>query len=59
MVITLEGGYNLSWIGKCFLSQVGALVGTPQRFDDSVRGKGNARPIVKEMKDALSGFWDL
>jgi acetoin utilization deacetylase AcuC-like enzyme len=57
IVITLEGGYNLSWIGKCFLSQLGVLTGQPQSFEDSAVGTGNVEPLVKEMKKALSSYW--
>jgi len=57
VVVTLEGGYNLSWIGRCFLSQLGVLVSQPQHFEDAAVGSGDIRPMVKEMKKVLSAYW--
>ena len=57
VVCTLEGGYNLSWIGRCFLSQLGVLVGRPQSFEDDAVGTGDVHPMITEMKKALSTYW--
>lgn len=57
IVCTLEGGYNLSWLGKCFLSQIGVLTGHPQQFGDSAIGTGNIEKMIKEMKGVLSPYW--
>ncbi|HVQ00038.1 MAG TPA: histone deacetylase [Candidatus Thermoplasmatota archaeon] len=59
MVVTLEGGYNLQWLGKCFLSQLGQLVGTPQPFEDAVQGAGDVSSLVKKMKQELKEYWDV
>ena len=34
IVCTLEGGYNLEWIGKCFTSQISQLLLNPIRIED-------------------------
>ena len=57
VVCTLEGGYNLSWIGKCFLSQLGMLVGRPQPVEDQAVGTGNVHPLIVDIKKALSSYW--
>jgi acetoin utilization deacetylase AcuC-like enzyme len=59
VVCTLEGGYNLSWIGRCFLSQIGELVGRPQSFTDEGIGSGDVRPLIAELKKALGPYWRL
>jgi len=59
LVCTLEGGYNLSWIGRCFLSQLGMLVGSPQVFEDEAVGSGSAQNLVRELKTVLSPYWRL
>ncbi len=57
LVCTLEGGYNLAWIGRCFLSQLGVLTGRPQVFEDEAVGTGNVKPLIRDIKNALSPYW--
>lgn len=59
IVITLEGGYNFQWIGKCFMSQLGQLMNQPFHFDDPVEGTGDITSIIKNMKKELGAYWDL
>jgi acetoin utilization deacetylase AcuC-like enzyme len=59
IVCTLEGGYNLQWIGKCCLSQVGQLMSHPLQFDDSVQGDSDVTPVRKKMKKELKEYWEL
>jgi len=59
IVCTLEGGYNLQWIGKCCISQVGQLMSHPLRFDDSVHGDGEVTTVLKKMKKELKEYWEL
>lgn len=59
MVITLEGGYNFQWLGKCFLSQLGQLASHPLRFEDKIKGNDDATAVVKAMKIELRDYWDL
>jgi acetoin utilization deacetylase AcuC-like enzyme len=59
IVITLEGGYNLQWIGKCFMSQLGQLMSHPLHFDDPVTESGDITSVIKNMKKELGAYWDL
>jgi len=59
IVCTLEGGYNLQWLGKCFLSQLGELVGEPQAFPDPVHGSGDVAELLKKMRQELNDYWAL
>jgi acetoin utilization deacetylase AcuC-like enzyme len=59
LVITLEGGYNLQWLGKCFLSQLGELVGDRQTFEDPARGSGDVTSLLKKMRQELENYWTL
>ena len=59
IVITLEGGYNFHWIGKCLLSQIGQLMSQPLLFDDPIKGIDDATSVIKKMKKELSDYWNL
>jgi len=59
IVCTLEGGYNLQWLGKCFLSQLGEMMSQPLSFDDPVQETGEVTSVINKMKKALENYWDL
>lgn len=59
IVLTIEGGYNLDVIGKCFLSQIGMLTGKPQNFDDTVPTSIEKPEIIKKIKKQLKAYWDI
>ncbi len=59
MVCTLEGGYNLNWIGKCLLSQLGQMVSQPVTFDDSVKEDMDVGPVVDKIKYELDKYWKI
>lgn len=59
IVITLEGGYNFQWIGKCFMSQLGQLMSHPFHYDDPVKGNDDITPVIKNMKKELGDYWKL
>lgn len=59
IVCTLEGGYNFKWIGKCFLSQLGQMVGHPLLFDDPVKGNDDVTALIKKMKKGFGEYWNL
>ncbi len=59
IVCTLEGGYNLSWIDKCFLAQLGQLSGNPQTVEDAAEEKQSLHSIIGELKELFGGFWKL
>ena len=59
IVITLEGGYNLQWIGNCFMSQLGQLMSHPFQYDDPVKGNDDITSVIKNMKKELGEYWEL
>jgi len=59
IVCTLEGGYNLQWIGKCFLSQLGPMMSHPFRFDDNIKANDDVSIIINTLRKELGTYWDL
>jgi acetoin utilization deacetylase AcuC-like enzyme len=59
IVCTLEGGYNLQWIGKCFLSQLGQMMSHPLQFDDPITGDNDVTALTKKIKKELGEYWGL
>jgi len=60
IVCTLEGGYNLEWIGKCLLSQLGQMTSHTITFDDSVDDYTNtAESVINEIKREISKYWKV
>ncbi|DAC72293.1 MAG TPA: histone deacetylase [Thermoplasmata archaeon] len=59
IVCTLEGGYNLQWIGKCFMSQIGQMMSHPFKYDDPIQGNDDVTEIIEKMKKELGPYWDL
>lgn len=59
IVCTLEGGYNLQWIGKCFLSQLGQMMSHPLQFDDNIKGNDDVASVIASMKKELGDYWEL
>jgi len=60
IVCTLEGGYNLDWIGKCLVSQLGQMTSQAVNYNDSVDVEKNTSiPVIKEIKNELNTYWEL
>jgi len=59
IVCTLEGGYNLDWIGKCLASIVGQLSGNPIYIDDNAKETNTAENIVESLKKKMKEFWNI
>ena len=59
MVCTLEGGYNLSWIGKCIVSQLGQMVGKKVDYKDTTTEEENLNNVIKEIKNEMNRYWKL
>lgn len=59
IVCTLEGGYNLDWIGKCLVSQLGQLISQPVKFKDPTEEYTNVDDVVADLKSLLSNYWNL
>jgi acetoin utilization deacetylase AcuC-like enzyme len=59
IVCTLEGGYNLDWIGKCVVSQLGQMVGKDIDFKDIATEIENIDEIIKEIKNEMKRYWKI
>jgi acetoin utilization deacetylase AcuC-like enzyme len=59
IVCSLEGGYNLEWIGKCLVSQLGQLTFQPLKFKDCAEENKNVDDVVTDLKSALGSYWDM
>ncbi|MBA7689189.1 hypothetical protein ES703_97693 [subsurface metagenome] len=59
IVCTLEGGYNLNWIGKCLLSQLGQMVSQPITFDDSAIEDTDVEPVIDKIRNELNKYWKI
>jgi len=60
IVCILEGGYNLDWIGKCLVSQLGQMTSHPVTFDDLVDDYTNtAESVISEIKKEISKYWTV
>ena len=56
---TLEGGYNLKWIGKCIVSQLGQMTGNIVEFEDKTIEQENVKEVINELKNKLNKYWDI
>ncbi|MEM0466693.1 MAG: histone deacetylase [Candidatus Thermoplasmatota archaeon] len=60
IICTLEGGYNLNWLGKCVLSQLGQLCNHPLYYHDTVSETKALDPtILQHLKKELKEYWTL
>ncbi len=59
IVCTLEGGYNLDWIGKCLVSQLGQMIGKEVDFKDQSTEEENVNEVIKEIKNEMSRYWKI
>ncbi len=59
IVCTLEGGYNLDWMGKCIVSQLGVMTKQPMNISDSTVESSNADDIIATLKSELKNHWVL
>ena len=59
IVCTLEGGYNLDWIGKCFVSQISQLLSNPLIIDDFTNEKKDIEYVLKRIKNEMSSYWKI
>lgn len=59
IVCTLEGGYNLNWIGKCLASIVGQLCSTPIYIEDTVKEYNHAEDVVNSLNNKMKNYWNI
>jgi acetoin utilization deacetylase AcuC-like enzyme len=59
IVCTLEGGYNLDWIGKCLISQLSQLVLNPIKIEDFANEKKNIEYVLNRIRNEMSNYWKI
>jgi acetoin utilization deacetylase AcuC-like enzyme len=59
IVCTLEGGYNLDWIGKCLTSQLFQLINSPIDIKDSAIEDKNIDYVLKRIKNEMEVYWKI
>ncbi len=59
IVCTLEGGYNLDWIGKCLNSQLSQLLMDPIEYVDCSVEKKNIDEVMNKIKNEMSNYWNI
>jgi acetoin utilization deacetylase AcuC-like enzyme len=59
IVCTLEGGYNLNWIGKCLISQLGQMVSQPVTYDDSATEDTDVESVINKIRNELNKYWKI
>jgi acetoin utilization deacetylase AcuC-like enzyme len=59
LVCTLEGGYNLNWIGKCLISQLGQMLNQKIKIDDSAEEDEQVDDIIKQIKNEIKDYWEI
>jgi len=56
---TIEGGYNLQWIGKCLVSQIAQMMNKQITFKDEIREDPNIKELLKELKNEMGKYWKI
>lgn len=64
LVVTLEGGYSINFLGKMVTAAIARMTGTPPIVNDdrrraSMRIKRRADQIINKAKRVQSSFWKL
>jgi acetoin utilization deacetylase AcuC-like enzyme len=58
IICTLEGGYNLQWIGKCILSQLSKMTSNEYTINDSCI-ESRTTVDTNELRKIFRKYWDL
>ncbi|GAG01845.1 unnamed protein product, partial [marine sediment metagenome] len=59
IVCTLEGGYNLEWMGKCIVSQLAKMTSNKIKTEDSSSENKNVEKVIKDIKNEIKDYWEL
>lgn len=59
IVCTLEGGYNLDWIGKCLISQIGQLINEPLEIEKYADEQKDIDDVLKRIKNEMNVYWKI
>ena len=59
IICTLEGGYNLEWIGKCIVSQLGQMTNNKIEFNDASKQINNVEGTKNLIKKIMKKYWKI
>jgi acetoin utilization deacetylase AcuC-like enzyme len=59
IVCTLEGGYNLDWIGKCLISQLAQLILNPIKIEDYTNEEVDLKYVLERIKNEMCIYWKI
>jgi acetoin utilization deacetylase AcuC-like enzyme len=59
IVCTIEGGYNLNWIGKCLVSQLGQMLGKKIETKDSSEENEDVSLLLESLESELKNYWEF
>jgi acetoin utilization deacetylase AcuC-like enzyme len=59
IVCTLEGGYNLDWIGKCLISQIGQMLYDPIEIEKYADEEKDIDDVLKRIKNEMNVYWKI
>ncbi len=59
ILCTLEGGYSLNWIDKCFLSEISQLLEKPKTFEYTASETPRNTAIARKLKQHIHQYWDI
>jgi acetoin utilization deacetylase AcuC-like enzyme len=59
IVCTLEGGYNLQWLGKCLASQLGQMTGKKVKIDDNAVEHEDVKYVIEQLKNEIGSYWKI
>ena len=59
IVCTLEGGYNLDWMGKCIVSQLAKMTSNKIKIEDLSSENKNVEKVIKDIKNEIKDYWEL
>ncbi|HEC95237.1 MAG TPA: histone deacetylase, partial [Thermoplasmatales archaeon] len=59
IMCSLEGGYNLSMLGKLVLTELEVLAGEKPSYSENVEETRNATELIPQVKKFLEDYWSL
>ncbi len=59
IAITLEGGYNHEWIGKCLIAELATLTHHTVHYEDYTQEDTAVEPLKKRLNNILASYWKL
>jgi len=59
IVCTLEGGYNLNWLGKCLAAQLAKMTGHNIEIKDKTDENPDAERLIEKIRNIFGDYWDV